>query len=110
MPVTSVLACRRATEEELKEILRQGTQVERCIRAGDTAIGSGGHPEELVRVTLRDHKLLMEFPERRGGEGAEHAMAIHIRHPMALRPGQTGPFFPTHFWPFSRLTRRLGLR
>ena len=32
--------------------------------------------------TLRDHALLLEFLKKRDGEGAEHAMAIHMRHSM----------------------------
>ncbi len=115
-PKVAALACRRATKEDMEEILRQGAEVERCIREGedrseadrafhaaivraahneymlrllpvisqavDTAIGDGGHREELAAMTLRDHALLLEFLERRDGEGAEHAMAIHLRHAM----------------------------
>ena len=38
--------------------------------------------EALAQVTLRDHALLLEFFRKRDGEGAEHAMAIHMRHAM----------------------------
>ena len=31
-------------------------------------------------LTLQDHALLLEFIRKRDGEGAEHAMAIHMRH------------------------------
>ena len=115
-PKAAALACRRATEEELTEILEQGARVEQCIQAGEdrtesdrafhtaivrathnefmlrllplidraveTAIGDGGHREELTRVTLQDHALLIEFLARRDAEGAEHAMAIHMLHAM----------------------------
>ena len=33
-------------------------------------------------ATRGDHALLMEFFQRRDAEGAEHAMAIHMRHSM----------------------------
>ena len=115
-PRAAALACRRATEKELTDILDKGRAVERCIRAGqdrtrddrafhtaivraahnefmarllpiinravEGAISAGGHGEELAQVTLRDHALLLEFLARRDPEGAEHAMAIHIRHAM----------------------------
>lgn len=35
-PRAAALACRRATEEELADILARGEEVERCIRAGRT--------------------------------------------------------------------------
>ena len=116
-PQAAGLACQRAGEEELTEILRQGAAVERCILAGqdrteadrtfhaaivrathnefmmrllpmiaqavETAIGSGGDQEALAQVTLRDHALLLEFFKQRDAAGAEHAMAIHMRHAMA---------------------------
>ena len=115
-PKAAALACRRATAEELSDILEKGAAVERCIRAGrdrtradrafhtaivrathnefmvrllpiisravEGAISAGEHGEELAQVTLRDHALLLEFLEKRDPEGAEHAMAIHIRHAM----------------------------
>ena len=115
-PSAAALACRRATEEELEEILRQGEAVARCIEAGrdrtaadrafhtaivraahnefmvrllpmisqavETAIGAGENEEILAQITLRDHALLMEFFRKRDAEGAEHAMAIHMRHAM----------------------------
>ena len=34
----------------------------------------------LAQITLQDHALLLEFIRKRDGEGAEHAMAIHMRH------------------------------
>ena len=115
-PKAAALACRRATAEELADILDKGAAAERCIREGrdrtqadrafhiaivrathnefmvrllpiidravEGAISAGGHGEALARGTLRDHALLLEFLEKRDGEGAEHAMAIHMRHAM----------------------------
>ena len=46
------------------------------------ALTAGAHQEQLAEDTLRDHALLMEFFQRGDGEGAEHAMAIHMRHSM----------------------------
>lgn len=51
-------------------------------RAVSTAVESGEHKEQLAQVTLRDHALLMEFFQKRDEAGAEHAMAIHMRHAM----------------------------
>ena len=51
-------------------------------QAVEAAITSGGHEAELAEDTLRDHALLLEFLKKRDGEGAEHAMAIHMRHSM----------------------------
>ena len=113
-PQAARLACSRATEEELSDILARGAEVERCIRSGtdrvqadadfhaaivrathnefmvrllplihravSTAVGAGERGERLASDTLRDHALLLEFFARRDGAGAEHAMAIHIRH------------------------------
>ena len=115
-PKAAALACRRATEEELSDILDKGAAVGQCIREGrdrtradrafhtaivrathnefmvrllpiisravEGAISAGEHGEELAQVTLRDHALLLEFLEKRDPEGAEHAMAIHMRHAM----------------------------
>ena len=59
-PRAAALACRRATEEELADILARGEAVERCIRAGEdrtqadrafhAAIVRGAHNEFLVRL------------------------------------------------------------
>ena len=115
-PQAARLACLRATEEELADILEKGAAVEECIRAGrdrveadgafhaaivrathnefmvrllplihravQTAVETGKEPERLAADTIRDHALLLEFFERRDGAGAEHAMAIHMRHAM----------------------------
>ena len=51
-------------------------------RAVYTAVGTGEHGDRLAADTLRDHALLLEFFRRRDGAGAEHAMAIHMRHAM----------------------------
>ena len=113
-PRAARLACRRATERELEDILTQGAAVADCIRRGadrtrtdrafhaaivraahnefmmrllpmidravETAISAGEHKEALAQITLQDHALLLEFIQKRDGEGAEHAMAIHMRH------------------------------
>ena len=113
-PRCVALACRRATERELEDILTQGAAVADCIRRGadrtqadrafhaaivraahnefmmrllpmidravETAISAGEHKEALAQITLQDHALLLEFIQKRDGEGAEHAMAIHMRH------------------------------
>lgn len=117
-PSAARLACRRATEAELAEILRCGAAVERCIHAGEdrtetdrefhaaivrathnefmmrllpminqavaAAIVSGEHEAELAEDTLRDHALLMDFFRQRDESGAEHAMAIHLHHALAV--------------------------
>ena len=111
-PRAARLACRRATQRELEDILTQA--VADCIRRGadrtrtdrafhaaivraahnefmmrllpmidravETAIAAGAHKEALAQITLQDHALLLEFIRKRDGEGAEHAMAIHMRH------------------------------
>ena len=113
-PRAARLACRRATQRELEDILKQGAAVADCIRRGadrtrtdrafhaaivraahnefmmrllpmidravETAIAAGAHKEALAQITLQDHALLLEFIRKRDGEGAEHAMAIHMRH------------------------------
>ena len=115
-PRAAALACARATDQELEDILARGRAVADCIRAGrdrtqadwefhaaivrathnefltrllpligqavGTALSAGGHGERLAEDTLRDHALLLEFLEKRDGAGAEHAMAIHMRHAM----------------------------
>jgi len=113
-PQAAKLACQRATDRELADILAKGQAVADCIlsgqdrtrtdrafhtaivraahneflvrllpmidRAVETAISTGAHSHQLAQVTLRDHALLLEFFQARDGEGAEHAMAIHMRH------------------------------
>ena len=61
--------------------------------AVSTAVAAGAHPEVLAGDTLRDHALLLEFFRKGDPEGAEYAMAIHMRHAMgelALEPEETG--------------------
>ena len=116
-PRAAALACARASDQELSDILARGQAVEGCIRAGrdrtqadwdfhaaivrathnefmtrllpligqavGTAVSAGGHGARLAEDTLRDHALLLEFLSKRDGAGAEHAMAIHMRHAMA---------------------------
>ena len=38
--------------------------------------------EEMVRNTLADHRMVMEFLEKRDAEGAKTAMKLHIIHAM----------------------------
>ena len=54
----------------------------RISQAVETAIDSGEDQEALARITLRDHALLLEFFRAGDAAGAEHAMAIHMRHAM----------------------------
>ena len=51
-------------------------------QAVSTAVEKGERREQLSEDTLRDHALLLEFLQKRDREGAEHAMAIHMRHSM----------------------------
>ena len=105
-PQVARLACRRASEGEMEEILRRGADRTRADRefhaaivrsthneymmrlmpliseAVAAAITSGGHTEQLAEDTLRDHALLMDFLRKRDESGCEHAMAIHMHHSM----------------------------
>ena len=51
-------------------------------QAVEEAIADGEHAEELAQVTLQDHALLMDFFRKGDAQGAEYAMAIHMRHAM----------------------------
>lgn len=51
-------------------------------QAVEEAISAGEHAEELAQVTLQDHALLMDFIRKGDAQGAEYAMAIHMRHAM----------------------------
>ena len=77
-PRAAALACRRATEEELSDILKKGAAVERCIRAGrdrtkadqafHTAIVRAAHNEFMVRLLPMIHRAVstaVESGERR---------------------------------------------
>ena len=124
-PSAARLACRRASAEELTEILDRGDAVATCIQAGTdrtaadqafhaaivrathntfmmrllpvineavrTAIQAGGQQGQLAADTHRDHALLLEFFRLRDGEGAAHAMAIHIHHTIAVLALEEGP-------------------
>ncbi len=117
-PSAARLACLRATEEELADILACGARVEAFIRAGEdrteadrafhaaivrathnaflmrllpminqavaTAMVDTEHRDQLAEDTRRDHALLMGFFRSRDPAGAEHAMAIHMRHSMEV--------------------------
>lgn len=117
-PSAARLACLRATEEEMADILARGEDVDRCIRLGQdrteadrefhaaivrathnsfmmrllpminqavaAAIVSAEHEAELAEDTLRDHALLMDFFRKEDESGAEHAMAIHLHHALAV--------------------------
>lgn len=84
-PRAARLACRRATEGELAEILRRGADVERCIRLGEdrtqadrafhAAIVRAAHNEFMVRLLpmidqagVRRHRLR----RTRGAAGGGH--------------------------------------
>ena len=89
-PSAARLACLRATEEEMADILARGEDVDRCIRLGQdrteadrefhAAIASGQHKDQLAEDTRKDHALLMDFFRKRDAAGAGHAMAIHMHH------------------------------
>jgi DNA-binding GntR family transcriptional regulator len=36
--------------------------------------------ERAIEDTLHDHRMIMEFLEKRDGEGARTAMKLHIMH------------------------------
>ncbi len=91
----AVEACIRAgedrtrTDQEFHAAIVRATHNEFLTRllpligqAVDTAISAGENRERLAQATLRDHALLLEFLEKRDAAGAEHAMAIHMRHAM----------------------------
>ena len=67
----------RATHNEF--FMRLLPLIDQAVAAALTA---GEHQEQLAEDTLRDHALLLEFFRRGDSEGAEHAMAIHMRHSM----------------------------
>lgn len=115
-PQAAYYAARRATGEEIEQILSFGRQVEECIRqekdrtdverAFHNAIAKATHNEfverlvpiiyeaieegvilseeneEIIRQTLADHQMIMEFMEKRDGIGAQTSMQLHIIHAM----------------------------
>ena len=80
---------RTAADREFHTAIVRATHNEYMLRllplihqAVATAVEAGEQQERLAADTLRDHALLLEFFRRRDGAGAEHAMAIHMRHAM----------------------------
>ena len=75
-PRAAALACRRATEEELADILKKGAAVERCIRAGrdrtkadqafHAAIVRAAHNEFMVRLLPMIHRAVSTAVESGG--------------------------------------------
>ncbi len=51
-------------------------------QAIDKGIALSKEKDLIVRDTLHDHKMIMEFMEARNAEGAKNAMKIHILHAM----------------------------
>ena len=115
-PQTAFYAAKRATDEEIRQILLYGEQIEACIRSGrdrteeeqafHNAIAKATHngfverlipimykaiyqgvilteeKSEMVRQTLEDHRMIMEFLAQRDALGAKTAMELHIIHAM----------------------------
>lgn len=51
-------------------------------RAIDKGVHLSDSNEEMVQTTLNDHRMIMEFLEKRDAEGAKTAMKLHIIHAM----------------------------
>ena len=51
-------------------------------QAVEEAISTGTAAGELAQATLQDHALLMDFFRKGDEQGAQYAMAIHMRHAM----------------------------
>ena len=76
-PQAARLACRRATETELEEILARGAEVEDCIRAGrdrtaadrefHTAIVRATHNEYMLRLLPLIHQAVATAGSSRNG-------------------------------------------
>ena len=92
-PRAAALACQRATEEELANILARGEEVERCIRAGEdrtqadrafhAAIVRATHNEFMVRLLPLIQRAVATAVET-GGE-AERLAADTLRdHALLL--------------------------
>ena len=92
-PRCAALACRRATLEELEEILQRGAEVERCIRtkrdrtqadqAFHTAIVRAAHNEFLLRLLPMIHQAVSTAVER--GEQKEQLAEETLRdHALLL--------------------------
>lgn len=69
----------RATHNEF--MMRLLPMINQAVAA---AIVSAEHEAELAEDTLRDHALLMDFFRKEDESGAEHAMAIHLHHALAV--------------------------
>ena len=92
-PRCAALACRRATEEELSDILAKGARVERCIRTGEdrtradqefhTAIVRAAHNEFLLRLLPMIHQAVSTAVER-GGQGEQLAEDTLRDHALLL--------------------------
>lgn len=88
-PQAAALACRRATREELEDILSKGRQVEECIRAGKdrtqtdqafhTAIVRATHNEFMARLLPMIHQAVSAAVEsgERGEQLAEDTLRDH---------------------------------
>ncbi len=92
-PRAARLACRRATEGELAEILRRGADVERCIRLGEdrtqadrafhAAIVRAAHNEFMVRLLpMIDQAVSAAIVS--GGHGAQLAEDTLRDHALLL--------------------------
>ena len=92
-PEAAALACRRATAEELREILDRGARVEACIRAGEdrtqadaafhAAIVRGAHNEFMVRLLPMIHTAVSTAVE--AGEEKEQLAEDTLRdHALLL--------------------------
>ena len=92
-PQAARLACRRATETELEEILARGAEVEDCIRAGrdrtaadrefHTAIVRATHNEYMLRLLPLIHQAVATAVE--AGEQQERLAADTLRdHALLL--------------------------
>lgn len=112
-PQVTELACKRASESEIRAIIKLGEAVDAAIKEGldhtqadqkfHAAIIKASNNNFMIRLiplinraisesirlsedrnlasdTSADHKLIMDFFERRNASGARYAMAIHINH------------------------------
>lgn len=98
-PKAARLACQRATEEELRDILERGEAVERCIRAGQdrteadrdfhAAIVRAAHNEFMVRLLPVIHQAVAAAVE--SGEHGEQLAEDTLRdHALLLEFWQSG--------------------
>lgn len=117
-PATVSLACQRASDEELQQILKKAQRMERIANEGGDwpladqefhwAIIKASHNEymrrlypiinsavnEILQITqnrqhmqdvaVSDNHMILEFMLRRDGDGAAHAMTIHMKHLINL--------------------------